>query len=593
MPFFDIAVIGGGHAGIEASFIGASLGLKIAFITADKNKLGYPSCNPSIGGIAKSHLVFELDVFGAMMPQTTDKTSIHSKLLNSSKGPAVWSLRSQIDSTGYPKEAARRISSFPNIELIEDEAVNVAVKENRAVGVVCEKRGLIEAKGIVLATGTFLNGVIFIGRESFKAGRYGEPSSVKISESLVKMNIGLMRLKTGTPARAYRSSIDFSKLEVQDGEDDAGSFSILSKDAANNVEKCFIGRTNPLTHEIIRKNLHLSALYSGLITGVGPKYCPSIEDKVVRFEGRDSHNVFIEPMGKDSELVYINGTSSSLPEEVQYEFLRTINGLERIKFSQPGYAIEYDAIKSRQLKPTLETKRIENLFMAGQINGTSGYEEAASQGFVAGLNCALKALGREEIIFDRYTSYIGVLTDDITKKEIKDPYRLFTSRAENRLALRQDNNFIRLLKSAERINLMNDSVNEYKKLYEEYSSMSNNFFDDEGFLRQKHRELNDPSRSFEDFRKIFPQNSRRAALALYSEIKYAGYIERYRKVTRRILECGDLSIKNKELLLSSAIVSKEAKEILTDDRIEKIKDLYGRIDPSDIENIVFVIKKRV
>ncbi|MGE3062585.1 MAG: tRNA uridine-5-carboxymethylaminomethyl(34) synthesis enzyme MnmG [bacterium] len=592
MPRFDIAVIGGGHAGIEAVYTASRFPLNVAFITFDKNKIGYPSCNPSIGGIAKSHLVYELDVFGGQMPQIADAVSIHSKLLNSSKGPAVWSLRSQIDSNDYPKEALKRLLEIENVTIIEDEAREILAENGKIKGVLAEREGLIETDALIVATGTYLNGRIFIGRDSFSAGRFNEKASNFLSESFNKLGILMMRLKTGTPSRAYRNSIDFSLLEEQKGEDDAGSFSVLSDDIPKNTENCYIGRTNNETHEIIKKNIHLSALYSGLITGIGPKYCPSIEDKVVRFAERDSHTVFIEPMGRGIDLVYINGTSSSLPESVQYEFLRTIKGLKNVKFSQPGYAIEYDALKSHQLKSTLELKNIENLYTAGQINGTSGYEEAAAQGFVAGLNCAMKLLKREEVVFDRYTSYIGVLTDDITKKEITDPYRLFTSRSENRLVLRQDNNFLRMLNFVNKIGIENEAVRTYKKLMNEFTSLSTEYFDENNHLKSKYKNLNDPARTFIKFKELFPNNSRRAALALYSEIKYAGYIERYKRMTQRILESKDLMLGNKEQLFSSLIISKEAKEILKAPDILSVKDLFGRIDPSDIENLLLVMKKK-
>lgn len=593
MPFYDIAVIGGGHAGIEAASIASRFGIRTALITLSKGKTGYPSCNPSIGGIAKSHLVYELDVFGSAMPAAADASSVHSKLLNSSKGPAVWSLREQIDSEAYPREVLKMLSSSLTLDIIEDE-VSEIVSENGAVnGIICEKSGLIKVTAAIMATGTFLNGMIFIGRDSFPAGRFSEMPSVRLPESLKKLKVNMMRLKTGTPARAYRDSVDFSKLEEQRGEDGTGAFCVLSKDKPKNTESCFIGRTNAKTHEIIKENLKYSALYSGLITGTGPKYCPSIEDKVVRFSERDSHTVFVEPMGRQSEIVYINGTSSSLPEEIQYEFLRTIPGLESVRFSQPGYAIEYDALKSGQINSAMECVGIKNLFFAGQINGTSGYEEAAAQGFVAGLNAAMAVLKRERMIFDRYTSYVGVLTDDISKKEITEPYRLFTSRSENRLFLRQDNAFIRMADYAKKTGITNTAMEEHGRMLEEYRYLASDIFDLSGALKQRHSHLNDPSRLYEDFRKLYPANSDRVVLALYSEIKYAGYIERYKKVTGRILDSGDELLKDKERLISSPIISKEAKEVLRRDDVLKLRDLFGRIDPSDVESVLLVIKRRI
>jgi tRNA uridine 5-carboxymethylaminomethyl modification enzyme len=592
MSQYDIVVVGGGHAGIEAATIISHFNLKVLLITFDKNKIGFPSCNPSIGGIGKSHLVYELDVLAGSMPLLADNSGIHFKLLNSSKGPAVWSLRAQIDSETYPKNALKILENFKNLSIVEDEVVEITIDENKVSGVKLEKTGLIKTNYVVICSGTFLGGKIFIGKEQISGGRFSEKSSLKLAESLKKIGIQLIRLKTGTSPRLKKNSVDFSKMEEQKGEENTGSFSILTQNVENKIS-CYITRTNENTHKTIRENLHLSALYSGNIEGKGPRYCPSLEDKVVKFSERSSHTIFIEPMGVDNELVYVNGASSSLPVDVQYKYIHSIKGLEKSVFVQPGYAIEYDALKSKQIKPTLEHKSIKGLFFAGQINGTSGYEEAAAQGYVAGLNAALSFLGKEEIIFDRFNSYIGVLIDDIIKKDLTEPYRLFTSRSENRLFLRQDNSFVRLKDISEKIKFDDRRSELYKKLFEEAEELKNFIYQNkENFTLKKNFEfLKDPSFPYENFKKLLPEFSERALLFIYSENKYRGYIEKYKRITKIILENCERLIKDKNRLLSSPIISKEAKEILSKYDVEKIKDLFGLIDPSDIENIIVVLKK--
>ncbi|HAF07804.1 MAG: tRNA uridine 5-carboxymethylaminomethyl modification enzyme MnmG [candidate division TA06 bacterium 32_111] len=592
MSQYDIVIVGGGHAGIEAATISSYLNLKVLLVTFKKEKIGFPSCNPSIGGIGKSHLVYELDVLSGSMPILADKSGIHFKLLNSSKGPAVWSLRAQIDSSTYPANALKILNGFKNLTIVEDEVTDILVQSDRVIGVKLEKGQNIQTNYVVICSGTFLGGKIFIGNEQITGGRFSEKNSQKLSESLKSIGIKLIRLKTGTSPRLKKNSVDFSKMEEQKGEEDVGTFSILTDKVENRIS-CYITRTNEKTHKTIRDNLHLSALYSGNIEGKGPRYCPSLEDKVVKFSERKSHTIFIEPMGVDNEIVYVNGASSSLPVDIQLEYIHSIKGLEKSVFIQPGYAIEYDALKSKQIKPTLEHKNIKGLFFAGQINGTSGYEEAAAQGYVAGLNASLSYMKKEEIIFDRFNSYIGVLIDDIIKKDLTEPYRLFTSRSENRLYLRQDNSFVRLKDIAEKINIDDERRKLYKKIFEESEELKKIIYKDPDnfILKSEYEFLKDPSYPFESFKKLFPQFSTKTLLFIYSENKYRGYIEKYKRITKVVLENGERLIKNKKRLLSSPIISKEAKEIISKTDVERVKDLYGIIDPSDIENIIIILKK--
>ncbi len=443
MEHYDVVVIGAGHAGIEAANISDKYGLKTALITKNYSDLGKLSCNPSIGGVGKTHIASEVDILGGVICKIGDKSAIHYRVLNLSKGPAVWGVRAQIDRDLYSQNMKKFIKSS-KIDLIEDEAVNILEKNNKIIGVELSNIGKIKSKAVILTTGTFLNGKIYFGNESQEAGRIGNSSS-KFLAKFINNNFKTMRLKTGTPPRIYAQSINYDVLEPQISENNGIFLSYFTKQNTNKKINCFITKTNNKTHKIIRDNLDKSAMYSGIIKSQGVRYCPSIEDKITKFGDRNGHNIFLEPEGLNSDLVYPNGISNSLDKKIQLKFLRSIKGLEKCEVDQFGYAVEYDSVDPRELKNNFETKKIENFFLAGQINGTTGYEEAAGQGVYAAINAAIKIkkIKFSTKVFERDNSYIGVLVDDLTKLGVTEPYRMFTSRAENRLKLRTDNSYER------------------------------------------------------------------------------------------------------------------------------------------------------